>query len=49
MKIPVVLIVGPKDVEANEVSIRIHDDKADGGSREEKVALSKLSDFIRGL
>lgn len=42
MKIPVQLIVGPKDVEANEVSIRTQ-------SGEQKVALADLVEYIKGL
>ena len=42
MKIPVVLIVGPKDAEANEISIRLRD-------KEEKVKLGKLADYLRGI
>lgn len=42
MKIPCVIIVGPKDVEGNMVSVRLRD-------REEKVKLDELEDFIRGL
>lgn len=42
MKIPVQLIVGPKDVEANEVSIRTQ-------SGEQKVALADLAEYIKGL
>jgi threonyl-tRNA synthetase len=42
MKIPVTLIVGPKDVEAKEVSVRLQDG-------EQKVKLSDLKDFILGL
>ena len=42
MKIPAVLIVGPKDVEDEIVSIRLRD-------KEEKVKLSELADFLRGL
>lgn len=41
-KIPVQLIVGPKDKEAREVSVRTQ-------SGEEKVALSQLSDYLRSL
>ena len=40
MKIPVVLIVGPKDVEAGEVSVRKRDS-------EEKVKLSDLVDYLK--
>ena len=39
MKIPVQLIVGPKDKEAREVSVRTQD-------REEKVALVELEDYL---
>ena len=39
MKIPAILVVGPKDAEANEVSIRLRD-------KEEKVKLSKLADYL---
>ncbi len=42
MKIPVVLIVGPKDQEAGEVSVRLRD-------REEKVKLDDLAKFIHEL
>ncbi|MBQ3474530.1 threonine--tRNA ligase [Candidatus Saccharibacteria bacterium] len=39
MKIPAILIVGPKDVEEGIVSIRLRD-------KEEKVKLSKLADYL---
>ena len=39
MKIPAILVVGPKDAEANEVSVRLRD-------KEEKVKLSKLADYL---
>lgn len=42
MKVPVVMIVGPKDVEAKEVSVRLH-------GKEEKVALDKLSEYLKQL
>lgn len=42
MKIPVQLIVGPKDVEANEVSVRTQDG-------EQKIAIDKLADFLQTL
>jgi len=42
MKIPVQLIVGPKDAEAREVSVRTQ-----GG--EEKVALDQLAEYLKGL
>ena len=42
MKIPVVLIVGPKDVEAGEVSVRMRDS-------EQKVKLAELKDFLKNL
>jgi len=42
MKIPCVLIVGPKDVEAGEVSVRLRDS-------EEKVKLAELKDFLKNL
>jgi threonyl-tRNA synthetase len=42
MKIPVQLIVGPQDQEKREVSVRTQ-------SGEEKVALDKLSDYLKGL
>ncbi len=41
-KIPVQLIVGPKDQEAREVSIRTQ-------NGEVKVALSELSEYLKGL
>ncbi|MDO4889695.1 MAG: threonine--tRNA ligase [Candidatus Saccharibacteria bacterium] len=42
MKIPCVLIVGPKDAEAKTVSVRLRD-------REETVKLAKLADFLEEL
>ena len=42
MKIPVQLIVGPKDQEAREVSVRTR-------NGEEKVALDSLADYLRNL
>lgn len=41
-KIPAVLVVGPKDVEEKVVSVRLRD-------KEEKVKLSKLATFLKGL
>ena len=42
MKIPVQLIVGPKDVDANEVSVRTQ-------SGEEKIPLEQLAEYIKSL
>ena len=42
MKIPVQLIVGPKDKEAREVSVRTQ-------TGEDKVALDNLSSYLKGL
>ena len=42
MKVPVQLIVGPKDKDAREVSVRLQD-------REEKVQLDHLGEFLRSL
>lgn len=42
MKIPVQLIVGTKDMEANEVSIRTQ-------SGEEKISLEQLAEYIKSL
>ena len=42
MKIPVQLIVGAKDKEAREVSVRTQ-------AGEEKVVLDKLADYLKGL
>jgi threonyl-tRNA synthetase len=42
MKIPCILIVGPKDAEEGVVSIRLRD-------KEEKVKLTKLANFLMGL
>ena len=42
MKIPVQLILGPKDMEANEVSIRTQ-------SGEEKISLEQLAEYIKSL
>lgn len=41
-KIPVILIVGPKDMEAGQVSVRTKDG-------ESKVALSELKDVLEGM
>ena len=46
MKIPVQLIVGPKDKENNEVSVRF---RKDGEFVEEKVLLQSLSDFLQNI
>lgn len=42
MKIPCVIIVGPKDVEGNMVSVRLRD-------REEKTELDNLAEFLKEL
>ena len=42
MKVPVQLIVGPKDQEAREVSVRTQES-------ETKVALSELGEFLKGV
>lgn len=42
LKIPVQLIVGPKDAEAREVSVRTQEG-------EQKVVLDKLGEFLQGL
>ncbi len=42
LKIPVQLIVGPKDKEARQVSVRTQ-------AGEEKVALDQLSEYLKGL
>lgn len=42
MKVPVQLIVGPKDKDAREISVRLQD-------REEKVQLDHLGEFLRSL
>ena len=42
LKIPCVIIVGPKDAEENIVSIRLRD-------REEKIKLADLAEFVKGL
>ncbi len=42
MKIPVQLIVGPKDKEAREVSVRTQEG-------EEKVALDELSAYLKAI
>jgi threonyl-tRNA synthetase len=41
-KIPVQLIVGPKDAEAHEVSVRTQ-------AGEQKIALSELAEYLKGL
>ena len=42
MKIPAILVVGPKDVEAGEVSVRLKD-------KEEKVKLEELAGYLKAL
>ena len=42
MKIPALLVVGPKDAEAKEVSVRLRD-------KEEKVKLEKLAEYLKQL
>ena len=42
MKIPAILIIGPKDAEEGVVSIRLRD-------KEEKIKLSKLASFLKGM
>jgi threonyl-tRNA synthetase len=42
LKVPVVLIIGNKDVDANQVSVRLRD-------KEEKVHLAELSDYLQQL
>lgn len=42
MKIPVQLIIGPKDKEAREVSVRTQ-------TGEEKIRLDGLTEYLRGL
>jgi threonyl-tRNA synthetase len=41
-KIPVIIIVGPKDIEASQVSVRTH-------SGESKIALSELQKFLENF
>lgn len=42
MKIPAVFVIGPKDAEDKTVSIRLRD-------KEEKLKLSKLAEYLKGL
>ena len=42
MRIPAVLVVGPKDAEEDIVSVRLRD-------KEEKIKLSKLANFLKSL
>lgn len=42
LKVPVLMIIGPKDVESREVSLRIRD-------KEQKVKLSELQDFLKKI
>ncbi len=49
MKIPCIMIVGPKDAESKEVSVRIHDEKSEGGVREEKIKLSALAKILQKM
>ena len=41
-KIPVIIVVGPKDATENVVSLRLRD-------KEEKIKLGKLADYLRGM
>jgi threonyl-tRNA synthetase len=41
-KVPVILIVGPKDVEANQVSLRTQEG-------ESKVSLDELEGYLKGM
>jgi threonyl-tRNA synthetase len=41
-KIPVIMIIGPKDAEAGQVSIRLHD-------KEQKIDLKELKQFLQQL
>jgi len=49
IKIPCVLIVGPKDAAEKVVSVRLHDESADGSTKEEKVKLEDLSNYLQNL
>ncbi len=49
MKIPCIMIVGPKDMENNEISVRTHDETQEKGSKEEKVKLTSLEKFLKTL
>lgn len=49
MKIPCVIIVGPKDAEDGSVSVRVHDAESASGVSEKKVKLTQLSKFIKGV
>ena len=42
MKIPAILVVGPKDAEEGIVSVRLRD-------KEEKVKLTKLASYLKAL
>lgn len=42
LKIPAILIIGPKDANAGTVSVRLRD-------REENIKLTELSEYLRGL
>ena len=42
MKIPCVLIVGPKDAEAEQISVRLRD-------KEETIKLADLANYIKNL
>ena len=42
MKIPAILVVGPKDAEEGIVSVRLRD-------KEEKIKLSELASFLKGI
>ena len=42
MKIPAILIVGPKDMESRSVSVRLRDE-------EKTIKLDELTDFLKNL
>lgn len=42
MKIPAILVVGPKDVENKEISVRLR-------NKEEKIELEKLSEYLKKI
>ena len=46
MKIPVQLIIGQKDLEAREVSVRMREN---GEFTEKKIALTELAEFLKGI
>lgn len=49
IKIPCVMVLGPRDAENETVSLRLHDDTAERGISEESIKLSELKSYLKAL